>query len=375
MAEDAGEVRAEDSFAVDRLAAWLRETADPSLREQLAGVPTVQQFRGGASNLTYRLSYPDLRLILRRPPCGTKAAGAHDMGREYRIQQALAPVFGSVPRMVALGHADDDSGLGQEFYVMTEVVGAIPRRDLPFTLTPEQTEQLCRSAFGVLVDLHRVDLDATGLASFGKGAGYVQRQVNGWTERLARATTDDVGDWSDITGWLAAVQPKEVAHCLIHNDFRLDNLVFSEPGPAGQAPAVVGVLDWEMATIGDPLMDLGGALAYWVTAQDDEFFQAFRRQPSSAEGMWNREQIVQWYCDRMGFEMTPQRWRFYEVFGLFRLAVIAQQIWLRFVTGQTTNPAYAVFGPAVSYLERRCRGLIAQASPDTVLDTPPGPHA
>jgi aminoglycoside phosphotransferase (APT) family kinase protein len=121
---------------------------------------------------------------------------------------------------------------------------------------------------------------------------------------------------------------------------------------------VIGVLDWEMATVGDPLMDLGGALAYWVQADDDESFQGFRRQPSSAPGMWTRAEIVGWYCDRMGFAMTPERWRFYEVFGLFRLAVIAQQIWYRYVHGQTHNEAYAVFGPAVGYLESRCRRIL-----------------
>ena len=118
---------------------------------------------------------------------------------------------------------------------------------------------------------------------------------------------------------------------------------------------MVGVLDWEMATVGDPLMDLGGMLAYWVEAGDDEFFQQFRRQPTTTPGMWTREQVVAHYCDRMGFEMTPERWRFYEVFGLFRLAVIAQQIWYRYVHGQTTNEAFAVLGAAVGYLETRCR--------------------
>jgi aminoglycoside phosphotransferase (APT) family kinase protein len=119
------------------------------------------------------------------------------------------------------------------------------------------------------------------------------------------------------------------------------------------------VLDWEMATVGDPLMDLGGALAYWIQDDDDAFFQAFRRQPTTAPGMWTREQVVDWYCDRMGFSLTPERWGFYEVFGLFRLAVICQQIWYRYFHKQTHNEAYARFGPAVAYLETRCRGLVA----------------
>ena len=214
---------------------------------------------------------------------------------------------------------------------------------------------LCEHAMGVLADLHSVDPFASpDLAAFARGEGYVARQVAGWTDRFARARTDDTGDWSDITAWLDEHQPADVAQRLIHNDFRFDNMVLDADDPL----RVVGVLDWEMATVGDPLMDLGGMLAYWVEEGDDEFFQMFRRQPTTAPGMWTRDRIVEHYCDRMGFEMTPERWRFYEVFGLFRLAVIAQQIWYRYFHGQTTNEAYAVFGPAVGYLETRCRRLV-----------------
>lgn len=359
MSDESRDVRTEDSFDVPALSAWLIAHADPAFVDRLVGEPDVRQFPGGASNLTYRLGYPDLNLILRRPPTGKKAAGAHDMGREYRIQKALAPVFDRVPTMVA--HCVDASVIGSEFYVMTEVAGVIPRRELPFELSADQTSQLCASAFGVLVDLHRVPVADSDLRELGKGSGYVERQVSGWTKRLESARTDDLGDWSAITEWLAEHQPEDVANCLIHNDFRLDNLVFSEPGADGSAPQVVGVLDWEMATLGDPLMDLGGAMAYWVEENDDEFFRMFRRQPSNAPGMWSRAEIVAWYCDRMGVEMTPERWRFYEVFGLFRLAVIAQQIWYRYFHRQTTNEAYAVFGPAVGYLEQRCRRVLADA--------------
>jgi len=312
----------------------------------------VRQFPGGASNLTYSLRYPGADLILRRPPTGVKAKGAHDMGREHRIQQALAPVFPLVPDMVA--RCDDESVIGLPFYVMTRVDGVIPRRELGLDLTPEQTSTLCENVWDVLVQLHSVDLDATGLRPLGKGAGYVGRQVSGWTTRLANAATDDLGDWSDVTSWIDANQPADVATCLIHNDFRFDNLVLTP----GEPPAVAAVLDWEMATLGDPLMDLGGSMAYWVQDDDDEFFRQFRRQPSNAPGMWTRARIVEHYCDRMGFDVPPERWRFYEVFGLFRLAVIAQQIWYRYYHRQTTNEVYARFGPAVGYLEQRARTVI-----------------
>ncbi len=347
-------VREEDAFDVEAVAVWLREHASEEVRGDLTGTPEVSQFQGGASNLTYRLSYPERDVILRRPPAGVKAKGAHDMGREHRIQAALAPVFPLVPTMVA--SCDDESVIGSPFYVMTAVDGVIPRRELPAEMTPESTAALCGNAFDVLVDLHSVDVATVpALAAMSKGEGYVARQVGGWTTRLGNARTDDMGDWSDITDWLDQRQPADVASCLIHNDFRLDNLVLD----GDDLSRIVGVLDWEMATVGDPLMDLGGALGYWVQDDDDEFFRQFRRQPSNAPGMWTREQIVARYCERMGFSVTPEQWRFYEVFGLFRLAVIAQQIWYRYFHGQTHNERYAVFGPAVGYLEQRCRALIA----------------
>ncbi len=339
-------VRDEDSFNVRAVADWIGR----------GDIAEVRQFAGGASNLTYLLRYesgPDL--ILRRPPAGAKARGAHDMGREHTVQKALAPVFPYVPTMV--GHCADPSVIGSEFYVMEKVDGVIPRMELGFDTTPEQVDALCDQVLDVLVALHSVDVDAVPeLAALGKGDGYVRRQVGGWTARFEDARTDDTGDWSDIASWLAAEQPRDVGQRLIHNDFRFDNLVLHR-----DTHAVVGVLDWEMATVGDPLMDLGGALAYWVEPGDDEFFQLFRRQPTTTPGMWTREQVVARYCERAGLSLDADGWRFYEVFGLFRLAVIAQQIWYRYVHRQTTNEAFAVFGPAVGYLETRCRALVAGA--------------
>jgi aminoglycoside phosphotransferase (APT) family kinase protein len=342
-------VREEDAFDVDAVAAWLHEHA-PGY--DLVGTPDVRQFPGGASNLTYLLAYPDRDLILRRPPAGVKARSAHDMGREHDIQAALAPVFPYVATMVGL--CRDEAVIGSEFYVMERLDGTIPRRRLGFEATPDDVATLCGRAWDVLVDLHAVDVAAIpALSAMDRGEGYVARQVGGWTDRLARAATDDLGDWSPVTGWLAEHQPDDRGRCLIHNDYRFDNLVLSP-----EELRVTGVLDWEMATVGDPLMDLGGALAYWVEPGDDEFFQQFRRQPSTTPGMWTRREVVDHYASRTGLEVSPEQWRFYEVFGLFRLAVIAQQIWYRYALGQTHNEAYAVFGPAVAYLEQRCRRIL-----------------
>ena len=354
MSDEPVALRDEDAFDVGAVAAWLREAAGAEDAEVVAGAPQVRQYAGGASNLTYLLRYPAGDLILRRPPVGAKARGAHDMGREFRIQSALRPVFARVPRMVAF--CDDDAVLGSDFYVMERVFGDIPRRELPWPLPAAEVSALCGHTWDVLVELHGVDVAAVPeLGALGRGEGYVARQVAGWTERLSRAATDDLGDWTPVTAWLDATQPPDAGQCLIHNDFRLDNLVLAR---TDAGPRVAAVLDWEMATVGDPLMDLGGSMAYWIEDGDDDLMRRFRRQPSNAAGMWSRAGIVAHYARATGRAVSPEQWRFYEVFGIFRLAVIAQQIWYRYALGQTTNPAYAVFGPAVAALEQRCRRLI-----------------
>ncbi|GAB3652495.1 phosphotransferase family protein [Nocardioides korecus] len=348
--DGASAVREEDAFDLDAVRTWL--AAETGL--ELGPDVDVQQFGGGASNLTYSLRDGEHDLILRRPPSGRKAKGAHDMGREFRVQDGLADVFPLVPEMVAL--CTDESVIGAEFYVMQRVDGVIPRRDFPpgVELDEAQVRQLCTNALDVLVALHRVDVDATPLTSMSKGPGYVGRQVGGWSRRFRDAHTEDVGDYETVMAWLDEHQPDDVASVLIHNDFRFDNLVLDREDPT----RVVGVLDWEMATVGDPLMDLGGTLAYWVQADDDEAFQQFRRQPTHLPGMLTRAEVVSHYCEQMGYELTDEQWRFYEVFGLFRLGVIAQQIYYRYFHGQTTNEAYGRFGPAAMYLEHRCLQII-----------------
>jgi aminoglycoside phosphotransferase (APT) family kinase protein len=350
--EGAGPVRTEDAFDVAAVVDWLRAQG-----EAIQGDVEVRQFAGGASNLTYSLRSTGpgagRDLILRRPPAGQKARGAHDMGREFRIQAALKEPFGLVATMVA--HCDDPAVIGSEFYVMERIDGLIPRRDFPVPLSAEQVARVCTNALDTLIALHRVDVSDPALAALGKGTGYVARQVAGWSTRYRNALTDDARSYEAVMAWLDEHQPDDVGNCLIHNDFRFDNLVLDRGDPT----RVVGVLDWEMATLGDPLMDLGGTLAYWVQPDDDEFFLQVRRQPTTEPGMLTREDVVAYYCAATGLSVTPEEWRFYEVYGLFRLAVIAQQIYYRYFHRQTTNEAYAIFGPAAQYLEHRCLEIIA----------------
>ena len=346
----AGPVRAEDAFDVAALDVWLRARVDLP-----AGLPEVRQFRGGASNLTFLLRYPDRDLVMRRPPPGHKAASAHDMRREFEIQRMLAPWFPAVPEV--LGFTDDPGVLGSEFYVMSHVPGLILRGDLPagLTLDPGEARDLALGMFDALAALHSVDIAASGLDTFWRGSGYVRRQVEGWSGRYRAARTDDVPDAEAVMSWLHAHQPGDAAARMIHGDWRFDNLVVDPE----ELSTVRAVLDWEMATVGDPLMDLGASLAYWVQADDDPVFQMFRRQPSNLPGMPTRDEVVTHYLDRTGLVLPAGGWRFYEVYGLFRLAVIVQQIWYRYRAGQTTNPAFAQFGAAVNYLIARSQGLTA----------------
>jgi aminoglycoside phosphotransferase (APT) family kinase protein len=330
---------------------------DPWLKQQvpgLAGTPKVTQYSGGASNWTYRLQYDMHDLILRRPPVGTKAKSAHDMGREFRIQQALQPLFPLVPAMLA--YCDDEAIIGAEFYVMQRLQGLILRKHLPHGLemTPTQVRTLCTNMLDTLAALHRIDIDAAGLAQLGKGAGYAQRQVEGWTGRYAKARTWNVPRGTRIAEWLRTNIPADGRNCVIHNDFRFDNLVLDAQDPTH----VIGVLDWELATIGDPLMDLGNTIAYWVQADDDPIMRKLRRQPTDLAGMLTRREAVDYYCTQMG--IAPGNWTFYEVQGLFRISAIAQQIYYRYHHKQTNNPAFKYFWLFVHYLHWRCRRLIQQ---------------
>jgi len=335
-----------DAAAVD---AWLKLQLP-----NLMGAPEVTQYSGGASNWTYCLDYPDQSLILRRAPAGTKAKGAHNMEREFKLQQALKPVFTCVPEMLAF--CGDESVLGTDFYVMEKLNGVIPRKNFPRELkvSAQQSRKLCENMFDRLIDLHNVDVADTELAQLGKAAGYIDRQIDGWSERFTQAKTWNVPSGRSVMRWLSANKPASEKVCLIHNDYRLDNLVLD----AEDCTHILGVLDWELATLGDPLMDLGNTLAYWVEANDDFFARSTRRQPSNLEGMFSRQEVVEYYCQKTGHSVED--FAFYEVYGLFRLAGIVQQIYYRYHHKQSDNPAFKNYWLFVHYLFWRCNKIIRQ---------------
>ena len=256
---------------------------DPYLKAHipgLTGTPTISQFPGGASNLTYLLEYPGQEFVLRRPPFGHKAKSAHDMGREYRILNQLKDGFPYCPK--AYVHCTDESVIGAEFYVMERVNGIILRSDLPaeLGLDATQTEALCKSFIDKFVELHQVDYTACGLADLGKPEGYVARQISGWSDRYEKALTPDAPSWEAVRAWLNEKMPADhPTSSIVHNDYRFDNVILDPHNPM----QIIGVLDWELTTLGDPLMDLGNTLAYWIEAADPAPDRADCRHPRRAE--------------------------------------------------------------------------------------------
>jgi aminoglycoside phosphotransferase (APT) family kinase protein len=323
-----------------------------SVDPDLGGPLEVAQFRSGASNLTYLVKAGDRDLVLRRPPHGRKAKSAHDMGREVRMLGALADVYPYVPRVIA--YCEDPTVMGCDFYVMERIEGIILRKNLPkgLRLSRSDVATLCHNVVDKLIELHKVDFLAAGLADFGRPEGYVRRQVEGWSARFRAAHTPNAPTYEGVMDWLAENQPAEVGSCVIHGDFRFDNVVLSPDNPL----EVIGVLDWEMATIGDPLMDLGASLAYWMQRGDPWLLRVMRVQPTHLNGMMTREEVVDYYCARRGLDLAT--FDFYRIFGVFRLVVIMQQIYYRYYHRQTRTKRFGRFIYLIKYLEGYLERLI-----------------
>jgi len=345
--DQAGDIREGEELDALRISRYVKQHLG-----DIEGELTITQFPGGASNLTYALSFPNRELVLRRPPFGPVAVSAHDMGREYKVMNTLRPFYPYVPKMITF--CDDPSVIGCDFYLMERLVGIVPRAEFPaaLSLAPEQTRRLCTNALDKLIELHRVDYAAIGLADLGKGEGYVERQIGGWSKRYRNAKTENVPDFEKVMNWLQDNMPSQVKVCIIHNDFRFDNVVLDPEDPT----RIIGILDWEMATLGDPLMDLGNSLAYWIQADDGPEMLATRRQPTHLDGMLTRREVIEYYCSKTGMQIDNSR--FYQIYGLFRLAAIIQQIYYRYHHGQTRDKRFEYFFKQVAELEKVCLSII-----------------
>ncbi len=348
LIDRAGAIREGEELDMDRLRAHL----EPVIGLQ-AQTLEVNQFPGGHSNLTYLLSSGKESWVLRRPPFGSKVKSAHDMSREYRILSALKNVFPYGP--VPIHFCDDHDVIGCDFYLMNYIQGLVIRRDYPshLGLSPSQIRQQLLNFFDVLSELHSVDLVEAGLDNFGKPEGYVQRQVDGWCRRWRDAVTPDTVNVDATMQWLQDNMPAESGKAsVIHNDYKLDNVIFSAENPL----QVIGVLDWEMATVGDPLMDLGCTLGYWVQTSDPDFFRESRTMPSDIEGAPGRGEIIQRFQEKTG--LSVDNFPFYFCFGLFRLCVIGQQIYYRYYHGHTKDERFAGFLKKAYVLQQMCELII-----------------
>lgn len=330
--------RAGEELDAARLGEWLGEAV------------TVEQFPAGHSNLTYlvRTVAAGKEYVLRRPPFGTQVKGAHDMGREFRVLSGLHTIYAPAPRPYR--YCDDLAVLGAPFYLMERLPGVVIRKQLPPNLAA--SAELCRRVSFALVDnlaaLHALDLDAAGLADFGKPAGYVRRQIEGWTRRWQDAQTEEVAAMDEAGRWLAARMPADSGQAaLIHNDYKLDNILLDPVEPT----RITGLLDWEMATVGDPLMDLGTALSYWIEAADPPAFRDLRFSPTTAPGFITRSEYLARYEEASGRAVAEPV--YYYVYGIFKLAVILQQIYYRYAHGHTRDERFARLGEVAKGLGRQ----------------------
>ncbi len=308
----------------------------------------ISPYQGGASNLTYAIKDDKQEWVMRTSPPGTKAKGAHDMEREYRLLKRLHPVFPLCPEVILL--CQDRQVFARDFYLMKPIHGTIIRQQLPAVYQDADLAALCRELMRVHVQLHQADTQH--LQEFNKGPGYIDRQISGWIHRYSQVIPEqDIAE--PVIKWLAKNQPEDNReYTLIHNDFKFDNVVFDTEKPA----TIIGVLDWEMTTIGDPLMDLGCSLAYWFENSDHDVLKQISMMPTHLPGMLTRDELVHEYCQRSGLELDD--YHYYYVYGLFRLAVIIQQIFYRYEKGQTDNPAFKPMGMVRDLILKQALSLI-----------------
>lgn len=316
----------------------------------LEGDPIIRQFPSGHSNLTYLLRLGEKELVLRRPPFGAgKIKAGHDMGREYRILSKLHQVYPPAPEVLVF--CDDESVMGAPFYVMERKKGVILRKDMPgdMNMGPDAMAGMCASLVDNLALIHRIDYASIGLGDLGRPEGFLARQVQGWAERFEKAKTDEIPDVEHVVSWCKQNMPESPAATLIHNDYKFDNVVLHP----NDLMNIIGVLDWEMSTVGDPLLDLGVTLSYWVQKNDPEEFQLVRTLPTNREGAYTRSQIVERYAEKTGRDVSSVV--FYYVFALFKLGVIAQQIYYRYAKGFTKDERFAMMLPGAMILMKYAR--------------------
>lgn len=342
--KDTAEIRHGEQLNVVALSQYLRSSAvfnttGTNAESQIE----IEQFPGGHSNLTYLIRFDGSEFVLRRPPVGPVAPTAHDMPREYHLLSVINPHFPLAPKPVML--CEDSSVIGVPFYLMERRQGLIVRHKLPDRLNePTTRRKLSQSVVDTLIALHAIDIHQTGIAEIGKPAGFVARQVHGWADRWQRSKTDELPDMDQVITWLTSRIPVTSASqaTIVHNDFKLDNLMLAENDPA----RVVAVLDWEMCTVGDPLIDFGLLLSYWTMKGSEQVSSL--RAVTIGPGWFTRDELIERYARKT--ERDLSRIVFYETFARFKVAVVIQQIYFRYVRGQTKDERFRNFAALVREL-------------------------
>lgn len=339
-------VRADERFDEAKLAAYLRD--------KLAGADQpmiVEQFGGGAANLTYLLRFGDEEYVLRRPPLGPVAPKSHDMAREYKVLSVLYQKLPSAPR--ALHLCEDPDIIGAPFLIMERRHGVVVRRDMPpqFAAHPQAAQRMSEALVDRLADLHAVDYTDIGLADLGKPQGFVSRQIAGWYGRWEKAKVHALPALEEVHAWLLENIPPENPPTLLHNDYKLDNVMFKRDDPS----ELVAIFDWDMCTLGDPLVDLGTLLAYWTEKNDPPIYKGVLGMPPPDYGFLTRAELVKRYAARSG--RSVEDIRFYHVLALYRVVVIVAQIYVRYYRGQTQDSRFATFGELLPVIAQNALDL------------------
>jgi aminoglycoside phosphotransferase (APT) family kinase protein len=344
--DDTIPVRADEQLDEARLAAYLRGKLPGA--EQLL---TVRQFGGGAANLTYLLDYGTHEYVLRRPPLGPLAKAAHDMHREYKVLSVLHRAFPYAPQ--AYLYCDDRDIMGADFFVMERRQGVVVRRRLldVYAQPADAPRRMSLALVDALAELHAVDYAAIGLADLGRPSGYIERQIEGWYKRWQAAKTEDVAEMDAVYGWLKEHIPASAYVSLVHNDYKLDNIMLAADDPG----RIVAIFDWDMCTLGDPLADLGALLAYWSEPTDPAYLQSTSMMPTGDLGFPTRAELVERYAEKSG--RSVKEINFYHTLGLFRIVVIIAQIYIRYLRGQTQDQRFAALGPTVPLTARAAQAV------------------
>jgi len=335
-------VRPGEELDLAKLEPFLRAHFFPNESGELV----VRQYPSGHSNLTYSVQLGPREMVLRRPPFGSKVKTAHDMSREFRVLSKLHAHYPPAPHVLLF--CEDLSVLAAPFYLMEPIHGIILRSDVPEGLdfSPEVAQRVSESFLDNLALLHSLDYNAVGLAELGKPQGYLERQIRGWIERYHNSKTHDIPEVETISNWIQQHIPSSSGATLIHNDYKYDNVVLDPNNLA----RIIGVLDWEMCTVGDPLTDLGSALAYWIDASDPPEILETRWGPTTCPGSLTRAQLVQRYAEKTGRDVSEMA--FYLVFARFKIAVIVQQIYYRYHQGLTQDKRFATMRQRIHLLLR-----------------------